>query len=487
MDADQAKAALKALSDKKGRARCGGRALRGERSGSAGEEAFVQRVGGEGGRRACALWPYGFELEGTATQWQLCWLLAFTSLNERRLARMMRAYDVANPEAPARPQVLSLSDSESEAGGGGDSDTDIDEGETGDAQKRIRELEMQLEAARAKNELPPAGPRAAGGILVGARVLEPERWVSLSPEGRAAVYIELQRRYGGASGSQSHEHDNLLDILMCVLEHAGAVETPEEADAALVRIAMTAIRRQEVLLRGRSDWRQAFSDAATLADGGSTRLPEVGMGGGQGKGREGGEGYVLRQRWRSQFEEIKEVGGCAPRLKPHPVLFQGNGPRGVGYVAPTPREVQPRGRGRPLKMEPALAGGEMRLIHRDARGLLSAALAPSTWARLASVHRRFRVFLSFANEELDGVVDVATGIILFVVRCMRRGDITIPSALTYVNTLVSAERRWGVNLEGSQVIRDARRALLRLGANIPERQAVPATFAEVRQALGSCP
>ncbi|KAJ9439879.1 TATE DNA Transposon [Diplonema papillatum] len=137
-------------------------------------------------------------------------------------------------------------------------------------------------------------------------------------------------------------------------------------------------------------------------------------------------------------------------------------------------------------MEPALAGGEMRLIHRDARGLLSAALAPSTWARLASVHRRFRVFLSFANEELDGVVDVATGIILFVVRCMRRGDITIPSALTYVNTLVSAERRWGVNLEGSQVIRDARRALLRLGANIPERQAVPATFAEVRQALGSC-
>ncbi|KAJ9445218.1 hypothetical protein DIPPA_34181 [Diplonema papillatum] len=192
---------------------------------------------------------------------------------------MMRAYDAANPEAPARPQVLSSSDSESEDGGGDDSDTDIDEGETGDAQKRIRELEMQLEAARAKNELPPV---RRGGILVGARALEPERWVSLSPEGRAVVYIELQRRYGGASGSQSHEHDNLLDILMCVLEHAGAVETPEEADAALVRIAVTAIRRQEALLPA---WllrlAAGISDAAPRADGGSTRLPEVGMGGGQ--------------------------------------------------------------------------------------------------------------------------------------------------------------------------------------------------------------
>ncbi|KAJ9446518.1 hypothetical protein DIPPA_20679 [Diplonema papillatum] len=175
MDADQAKAALKALSDKKGAALDAADVPFEANAPAVLEKKrlFNAWEGREARMRFVAV-KYGFELEGTATQWQLCWLLAFTSLNERRLAKMMRAYDAANPEAPARPQVLSLSDSESEAGGGGDSDTDIDEGEAG---------EMQLEAARAKNELPPAGPRAAGGILVGARALEPERWVPLSPEG----------------------------------------------------------------------------------------------------------------------------------------------------------------------------------------------------------------------------------------------------------------------------------------------------------------
>ncbi|KAJ9459019.1 hypothetical protein DIPPA_15846 [Diplonema papillatum] len=172
MDADQAKAALKALSDKKGAALDAADVPFEANAPAVLEKKrlFNAWEGREARMRFVAV-KYGFELEGTATQWQLCWLLAFTSLNERRLAKMMRAYDAANPEAPARPQVLSLSDSESEDGGGGDSDTDIDEGETGDAQKRIRELEMQLEAARAKNELPPAGPRAGGGYS-----LELARW-----------------------------------------------------------------------------------------------------------------------------------------------------------------------------------------------------------------------------------------------------------------------------------------------------------------------
>ncbi|KAJ9439746.1 hypothetical protein DIPPA_29918 [Diplonema papillatum] len=118
----------------------------------------------------------------------------------------------------------------------------------------------------------------------------------------------------------------------------------------------------------------------------------------------------------------------------------------------------------------------------DARELMQAALAPSTWRGMESVHRRFLQF----RRMLDVLspTETPTALLLFSARLMRRGDIGIPSALTYVNSLVSAERRVSNDLQGSIVIKDLRRALRRLGANKPAKQAVPATSAEVHAVVG---
>ncbi|KAJ9438646.1 hypothetical protein DIPPA_02380 [Diplonema papillatum] len=118
----------------------------------------------------------------------------------------------------------------------------------------------------------------------------------------------------------------------------------------------------------------------------------------------------------------------------------------------------------------------------DARELMQAALAPSTWRGMESVHRRFLQF----RRMLDVLspTETPTALLLFITRLLRRGDISIPSALTYVNSLVSAERRVGNDLQGSIVIKDLRRALRRLGANKPAKQAVPATSAEVHAVVG---
>lgn len=102
---------------------------------------------------------------------------------------------------------------------------------------------------------------------------------------------------------------------------------------------------------------------------------------------------------------------------------------------------------------------------------------------MGSVHRRFREFLRWASERAGGI-DAASGIVLFVSRLLAREEIIFSSALTYVNSLVSAEKRLGNRmLSEAQVIIDVRRALRRLGAQKPNRQAAPATTNQIRQAL----
>eukprot|EP00659_Diplonema_papillatum_P015639 gene15639-23870_t len=271
---------------------------------------------------------YGFELDGgPAAQWQLCWLLAFTSLSERRLAKMMRAYDAAHPDAaqhakpdaPRGPKLpgphcwrhepdacyaypadwcadcyTTSSDCHQAPGSGrwyaGAPPTCGNHAGAGDA--RTRGPERPRAASRAQNVTPPAGPRAAGGSPGGARALEPERWAAL---------------YGGAGDcSQSRSgHGNLLllDVLACVLEHAGAVETRGKADAALVRIAMAAIRRQEARVCGAAGVCNAVALVGEVGSG----PPFEPQGGGGGEAREGGEGHGLRLKWRNEVKEVGEV------------------------------------------------------------------------------------------------------------------------------------------------------------------------------------
>ncbi|KAJ9449058.1 hypothetical protein DIPPA_24886 [Diplonema papillatum] len=98
----------------------------------------------------------------------------------------------------------------------------------------------------------------------------------------------------------------------------------------------------------------------------------------------------------------------------------------------------------------------------DARELMQAALAPSTWRGMESVHRRFLQFRRMLD--VTSPTETPTALLLFITRLLRRGDMSIPSALTYVNSLVSAVGRVGNDLQGSIVIKDLRRALRRLGA-----------------------
>lgn len=139
--------------------------------------------------------------------------------------------------------------------------------------------------------------------------------------------------------------------------------------------------------------------------------------------------------------------------------------------------------GRPLKVDAPPSRVELGRLFRDAQELTSQALAPSTWAAMSSVHRRFRLFLA-ASRELVPRLDVAVAVGLFVCRLLRRGEVMGSSALTYLNSLVSAERRLGgEDLSRSQLIGDMRRALRRLGALRPARQAVPITPLQARRAV----
>eukprot|EP01059_Diplonema_ambulator_P000349 TRINITY_DN10282_c0_g2_i2.p2 TRINITY_DN10282_c0_g2~~TRINITY_DN10282_c0_g2_i2.p2 ORF type:complete len:276 (+),score=35.30 TRINITY_DN10282_c0_g2_i2:223-1050(+) len=114
--------------------------------------------------------------------------------------------------------------------------------------------------------------------------------------------------------------------------------------------------------------------------------------------------------------------------------------------------------------------------------MLDQALAPSTWQGMRSVYRRFRLFwhgLSTLSPHLPPAVVVA----LFVVRLLKAGEIIYSSALTYANSLVSALRRDGIDLRGNIVVTDLRRALRRLGAGRPTKQAWPADAETVKQCV----
>lgn len=182
----------------------------------------------------------------------------------------------------------------------------------------------------------------------------------------------------------------------------------------------------------------------------------------------------------------------SPNIQPNPFPnslpgprppFRGGGEDPASFPLPRPSVT---GIGRPLKSEPPLVQGELRQLYGAARVVLAQALAESTWRGHHSVFRRY---LQFANhlEASQLHLEPEVMLVLFITRLLKRGDIDVSSALTYVNSLVSCLRRHGVELKEKSLIKDIRRALRRMGASKPKRQAPPATLAEVHKAIRDAP
>ncbi|KAJ9461832.1 hypothetical protein DIPPA_22630, partial [Diplonema papillatum] len=116
------------------------------------------------------------------------------------------------------------------------------------------------------------------------------------------------------------------------------------------------------------------------------------------------------------------------------------------------------------------------VVHPDvrhvetARGILARALSGGYWDRMGSVYAQLAAYRNACGQPPSW----ATTVVLYVAAQMDRG--LLPSTLlNYTNTAVSALRRVGVEVASDVLIVDLRRALGKMGARRPTREAVPIT------------
>ena len=117
-----------------------------------------------------------------------------------------------------------------------------------------------------------------------------------------------------------------------------------------------------------------------------------------------------------------------------------------------------------------------------ANAVLDRALANSTWDNIASCYRRFQEFRQ-AWEAAEGPIDTGTAIILWVSKKMSVDNVLPSSGLAYSYAVSSAHRHMLEDTVHSHKLDAFRRGLRRMGAEVPRTQAVPATKAEVEQAM----
>ncbi|KAJ9434719.1 hypothetical protein DIPPA_17562, partial [Diplonema papillatum] len=103
----------------------------------------------------------------------------------------------------------------------------------------------------------------------------------------------------------------------------------------------------------------------------------------------------------------------------------------------------------------------------SARQILSRALSGGYWARLGSVYAQLAAYRGACYPTPSWT----TTVVLYVAAHLERG--LLPSTLlNYANTAVSTLRRMGVEVGGDVLISDLRRALGKMGARRPTRQAL---------------